>query len=206
MLGAVASGLVVAALVREPWPRVGIVAGIAGLSWVATDPPVRAQHGRLVLAVLLVGGLLIGLALGARARRGVLGVSSALAILAGVSPSSWPHVPLLAVAVALPFWLATRDRVAPTLWAVVRAVLAYVVARVVAAAFTAGWVSGTKAGLEPAQDLAQRVATATWDTVRHKGFDTAQTALTTHTSWIWCGIVLAVWLVVARVTRRVPRR
>ncbi|MEO7069453.1 MAG: hypothetical protein ABI131_03065 [Nostocoides sp.] len=207
LTGAIASALVVGALVREPWPRFGIAAGVGGLSWLAMSPPAQPQHGRPVLATLLLAGLLVGLGLGALARRGVLGVSTALAVLAGVSPSSWPHTPVLAVAVALPFWLATRQRVAPTLLAVVRAVLAFLVARVLATAFAAGWAAGTKSGLAPVPDLAHRVGSATWNTMWHKGFDIGQTAMTTHTSWVWGGVVLAVWLVVARVvTRRGPRR
>ena len=206
LLGALACGIVVALIVREPWLRVGVAAGVAALSWALTGPPAPTADGRLLPAALLGSGLVLGLAVGGRVESGIHGVSTALAVLAGVSPSSWPHAPVLAVAMALPFWLATRDRVAPTLWAVARTLLVFVVARVLAASFTKGWAAGTGAGSTPGREMTRRVGAATWDTLRLGGLDLGRAALTTHTSWVWGGAVLALWIVAARFTTRALRR
>lgn len=197
-LGALVAAALVSALVASAWPKFGIAAGLTAVAWVLSEGDVTFAPGeRPVLAGLAGLGMLLGLAVGARASRGVVAAASFIALVAGLSPGTWTRGPLLAVAVALPFWAATSDRVAPTILAVVRVVLTWLVAVIVSVGLQAGFSKVPAGGLAKPADAARTVGGGFVDTVRERGLEVAQAAARTYTSWIWLAVVLAVAFVVA---------
>lgn len=198
LLGSLVAAAVVSALVPSAWPKFGIAAGLTAIAWVLSEGDVTFVAGeRPVLAALAGIGLLLGLGVGARATRGVVAAASFLALVAGLSPAMWSRGLLLAVAVALPFWAATSDRVAPTVLAVVRVVLTWLVAVVVAVGLQVGFSKVPVGGLAKPAEAARTVGKGFVDTVRHRGLDLAEAAARTYTSWIWLAVVLAIVFVVA---------
>ena len=196
-LGALVAAALVSALVASPWPKFGIAAGLTAIAWVLSEGDVAFVAGeRPVLAALAGIGLLLGLAVGARASRGVVAAASFIALVAGLSPAMWTRGPLLAVAVALPFWAATSDRVAPTILAVVRVVLTWLVAVVVSVGLQMGFSRVPVGGLAKPADAARTIGQGFVDTVRGRGLEIAEAAARTYTSWIWLAVVLAIAFVV----------
>lgn len=196
-LGALVAAALVSALVASPWPKFGIAAGLTAIAWVLSEGDVAFVAGeRPVLAALAGIGMLLGLAVGARASRGVVAAASFIALVAGLSPAMWTRGPLLAVAVALPFWAATSDRVAPTILAVVRVVLTWLVAVVVSVGLQMGFSRVPVGGLAKPADAARTVGQGFVDTVRDRGLEVAEAAARTYTSWIWLAVVLAIVFVV----------
>lgn len=196
-LGALVAAALVSALVASPWPKFGIAAGLTAIAWVLSEGDVAFVAGeRPVLAALAGIGLLLGLAVGARASRGVVAAASFIALVAGLSPAMWTRGPLLAVAVALPFWAATSDRVAPTILAVVRVVLTWLVAVVVSVGLQMGFSRVPVGGLAKPADAARTIGQGFVDTVRGRGLEIAEAAARTYTSWIWLAVVLAIVFVV----------
>ncbi|KGN32195.1 hypothetical protein N802_11235 [Knoellia sinensis KCTC 19936] len=199
-LGCLAAAAVVSALVKAPWPRFGIAFGLTVTAWVLADGSADLLAGeRPVLAGLAGLGMLLGLWVGARAHGGPVEVATFLAVVAGLSPATWSRGPLLAVAVALPFWVASKDRVAPTVWAVVRVVITWLLAVLVSVGLHHGWsqLRPGLAGSDPAEG-AKVVGRGVVDLIREQGVEVAQASATTYANWLWLAVVLALALVVAR--------
>lgn len=197
-LGVLVASAVVSALVSSPWPRFVIAAGLTAVAWTLTDGDlVFAAGERVVLAALAAVGMLLGLAIGARGLRGAVSVAAFLALVAGLSPATWSRGPLLAVAVALPFWVATADRVAPTILAVARVVVTWLVAVVVSVGLYAGFGALRVGALADPATAAPVVGRAFVDHVREQGLETVRTAPQIYTGWIWVAVALAVAFVLA---------
>jgi hypothetical protein len=198
VLGSLVAAAVVSALVSSPWPKFGIAAGLTVVAWVLSDGDVVFAGGeRVVLAGLAGIGMLLGLAIGARAPRGAVSVATFLALVSGLSPATWSRGVVLAVAVALPFWVATSDRVAPTVLAVVRVVLTWLVAVVVSISLWAGFGALKVGALADPAGAAPVVGRAFVDNVRGNGLEIVRTAPQVYTSWIWLAVTLAIVFVVA---------
>ena len=198
LLGSLVAGAVVSALVSSPWPKFGIAAGLTVVAWVLTGGDVVFAAGeRVVLAGLAGIGMLLGLAVGARATRGAVSVATFLALVSGLSPATWSRGVVLAVAVALPFWVATSDRVAPTVLAVVRVLLTWLVAVVVSLSLWAGFGALKVGALADPAGAAPVVGRAFADNVRDNGLDIVRAAPQTYASWVWLAAVLAIVFVVA---------
>ena len=204
LLGSLVAAAVVSALVGSPWPKFGIAAGLTALAWVLSSGDATFAPGeRAVLAALAGVGMLLGLAVGARSAGGAVSIGAFLALLAGLSPATWSRGPLLAVAVALPFWAATSDRVAPTVLAVVRVVLTWLVAVVLSTSLWAGFGALTEGALAEPVAAARVVGSGFVDHVRAHALETVRAAPQVYTSWIWVAGALAVALVlVAALLRR----
>ncbi|MEO6018783.1 MAG: hypothetical protein ABIP45_00860 [Knoellia sp.] len=197
-LGVLVAAALVSALVASAWPRFGIAAGLTAIAWVLSEGDVTFAAGeRPVLAALAGLAMLIGLAVGSRARHGVVAAAAFLALVAGLSPAMWSRGLLLAVAVALPFWAATADRVAPTVLAVVRVVTTWLVAVVISVSLQAGFAKVPPGGLAKPSEAAKTVGSGFVESVRHRGLEVAEAAARTYTSWIWLAVALAIALVVA---------
>lgn len=204
-LGALVGAAVVSALVSAAWPKFGIAAGLTALAWVLSDSDVSFVAGeRPVLAALAGLGMLLGLGIGARAPRGPVAIATFLALVIGLSPATWGRGLLLAVAVALPFWAATADRVAPTVLAVVRVLVTWLAASVVAVSLQQGFSKVPVGGLAEPAEAARTVGQGFVDVVRNRGLEIVEAAARAYTGWIWLAVVLAIALVVARtaLTRR----
>ncbi|KGN38322.1 hypothetical protein [Knoellia subterranea] len=200
-LGCLVGASVVAALVSSPWPRFGIAFGLTVAAWLLSDGSGDLlKGGRPVLAALAGLGMLLGLWVGARAPRGPVAVAAYLGMVAGLSPATWGRGVVLAIAVALPFWAATKDRVAPTIFAVVRVILTWLFAVLIAIGLHVGW-SKLRPGLAGSGpvEAARVVARGFVDHLRAHWLDLAETALRAYTGWIWLAAVLAVVFVAARV-------
>ena len=140
LLGATAAAASVSLLVRSAWPRFVIVLVLSGLGWLLSAPAADTYPDeREVLAILLAVAAFAGILLGVRGHKGPLGAATVLAVVAGLSPATWPHGLLLAVALALPFAVATIQRVAPTLLSVARILLTWLVFALLARSVNAGW-------------------------------------------------------------------
>lgn len=203
-LGSLVAAAVVSALVSSPWPKFGIAAGLSVVAWVLSDADVVFAAGeRVVLAALAGAGMLLGLAVGARASRGAVPLATFLALVSGLSPATWSRGVVLAVAVALPFWVATSDRVAPTVLAVARVVLTWLVAVVVSISLWAGFGALKVGALADPGGAAPVVGRAFVDNVRHHGLEIVRTAPQVYTGWIWLAVVLAIaFVVVATALKR----
>lgn len=198
-LGALVGAAVVSALVSAAWPKFGIAAGLTALAWALSNSDVSFVAGeRPVLAALAGVGMLIGLGVGARAPRGPVAIASFLALVIGLSPAMWGRGPLLALAVALPFWAATADRVAPTVLAVVRVLVTWLGAAVLAVGLQQGFSKVPVGGLADPAAAARTVGRGFVDFVRERWMEIVEAAARAYTGWIWLAVVLAVAFVVAR--------
>lgn len=202
-LGSLVAASVVSALVAAPWPRFGVAAGLTAVAWVLSDGDVIFASGeRVVLAALVALGMLVGLGVGASAPKGAVPAGAFLALVSGLSPATWSRGLLLAVAVALPFWAATSDRVAPTILAVVRVVVTWLVAVVVSTSLWVGFGALRVGQLADPSSAAPVVWRGFVDNVRERGLETVKVAPQVYTGWIWVAVVLAVVLVVAAAALR----
>ncbi len=207
-LGATAAAASVSLLVRSPWPRLAVIVGLSGLGWLLDGPITQAYpHERAVLAVLLGGGALLGVVLGARGTRGALAAATVLAMVAGLSPTTWPRGLALALALALPFAVATWQRVAPTALSLVRLVLTWLVFALGARALSYGWdLVRPGSGGVPVSEQARTVADASWDFARTQWWKHSEGLLTSSTQWFVLAAVLAVVILVLRAARGGVRR
>lgn len=200
-LGATAAAAAVALLVRAPWPRLGIVVVFSGLGWVLSAPSRDTfPDERETLGIMLAVAALVGLALGARGQRSLMGTAGVLAVVAGLSPATWPHGAALAVALALPFAVATWARVAPTLVAVARILITWLVFALLAASLRHGWTvlhPHLQAGSVRAE--LSLVLQASWHYLSTQWWAFSQHALGQQTGWFWVAAVLALLVVAARV-------
>lgn len=208
VLSATASAAVVAALVAAPWPRLAVVAGCSALAWWMSAPAVdSAPDEREVLVLLLLAAAVVGLLVGRRAGRGPVAVAGVLAVVAALTQATWPTGAALAVALALPFAVATWDRVAPTLWAVAGVLLLWLAVSLGALALRHGWDI-----LHPRMDVGSKrgelrlVVEAAWGFLRTQWQHAATDLLTGHVGWFWVAAALAVVLVVGRVVLAPVRR
>ncbi|WP_406829390.1 hypothetical protein ABEG17_10335 [Pedococcus sp. KACC 23699] len=207
-LGATAAAASVSLVVRSPWPRLAIVLVFSALGWVLDGPTADGYpHERMVLVALLGGGALLGIVLGARGAKGVLAAATVLAVVAGVSPTTWPRGLALALALALPFVVATWQRVAPTLLSLVRLVVTWLLFALLAKSLSYGWdtVRPGKGGV-PVGQQARTVAHTAWDFARTQWWTHSQALLTSSTRWFVIAAVLAVVVVVVRAGRGALRR
>lgn len=205
-LGALAGATAVAALVRGPWPRVLIVAGLSGLGWLLSAPGREtAPDERQVLAVILLAGALLGMFIGARAWRGPMALAGVLAVLAGTTPAGWDGV-LLAVALALPIVLATKDRVAPTIFGVLRVLVTWLGFSVLALALRYGWDVLRPGAAGGPSEQARQVGDAAWDFLRTQWWTASEALLRSHTVWFWVALALAMLIATARAMRAMESR
>ena len=201
-LGATAAAASVSLLVRSPWPRFAIVVVFSGLGWLL-DAPASDEypHERAVLAILLGAAAFVGIVLGARGSKGPVAAATVLTVVAALSPASWPTEAAVAVALALPFAVATWQRVAPTILSVLRLALTWLVFALLARALSYGWDvvrPGSGGGLT-LRDQARRVAEPAWDFVRTQWWTWSQIQLEQLVPWLWVTVLLAVILVALRV-------
>jgi hypothetical protein len=124
-----------------------------------------------------------------------------LAVVAGLSPSTWPRGLALALALALPFAVATWHRVAPTLLSLARLVLTWLAMALLARALSYGWdlVRPGAGGGRSVEAQGRVVADAGWDFVRTQWWTHSELLLTSSTRWYAAGLALAVVLVLVRV-------
>jgi hypothetical protein len=208
LLSATASAAVVGALVAAPWPRLAVVVGCSALAWWLSAPAVdSAPDEREVLVLLLLIAAVVGLLVGRRAARGPVALAGVLAVVAALTQATWPTGAALAVALALPFAVATWDRVAPTLWAVAGVLLVWLVTSLGALALRHGWdVLHPKMNVGSKRGELRLVLEAAWTWLRNQWQHAATDLLAGHVGWFWVAGALAVVLVVARVVLRPLRR
>ena len=199
-LGTLSAATLAASVARAPWPRAVILIGLPALGWLLSAPSRDSMpYERPILAGALLAGTLVGLGFGASAWRGPLSLAVALAVVAGASPAEWPEGALVAVALALPFVRAQRDRVAPTLFGVLWVLVAWLVAAVLALALRYGWDAVRPgSGLTTLREGAERVAGPAWDFLRTQWWTAIETVLRSHVSWFWAAAVLAILIVAGR--------
>ena len=196
LLGATAAAAAIAALVRSAGLRFLLVAAMSGIGWFLGAPSVDGVPGeRMVLAVLLTAGGLLGLMLGARGSRGAAPLAVVLALVAGLTPATWPDGPVLAVALALPFVVAAPRQLGAALGRSVGVLVAWLAAEVVSSALGAGW-DALQGGLDPHRlgDGLATVGRGAWGFVEAKGTDTVTGLLGDNTPWLVVGLVAALVL------------
>lgn len=200
LLGAVAAAASVSLVVRSPWPRLLVVVVLSGVGWLL-DAPARDTYTdeRLVLAVLLALGALVGILIGARGTQGATSAATVLAVVTGLSPATWPHGALLAVALALPFAAASWKTVAPTLWRVAGVLLTWLVTALLARSLTYGWAvlhPSATAGSK-AEEL-RRIGLSSWEFLRTQWWRYVDALLQGTMGWFWVALVLALVVVAGR--------
>lgn len=200
LLGATAAAASVSLLVRSAWPRLVIVLVLSGLGWLLSAPAVDTYPDeREALAILLAVAAFVGILLGARGHQGPVAAATVLAVVAGLSPATWPHGLLLAVALALPFAVATVQQVAPTLLSVARILLTWLVFNLLARALGYGWDvlhPGLQAGSLRAE--ARLVAEAAWDFLRTQWWSYSESSVRSTGGWFLVALVLAALIAAAR--------
>ena len=200
LLGATAAAASVSLLVRSPWPRFVIVLVLSGLGWLLSAPAVDTYPDeREALAVLLAVAAFGGIVLGARGHKGPLGAATVLVVVAGLSPATWPHGLPVAVALALPFVVATWQRVAPTLLSVARILVTWLVFALLASSLSHGWDvlhPRLQAGSKRAE--LRLVADASWDFLRTQWWNHSEALLRSTAGWFWVALALAVLVAAAR--------
>ena len=200
LLGATAAAASVSLLVRSAWPRFVIVLVLSGLGWLLSAPAVDSYPDeREVLALLLAVAAFAGIVLGVRGHKGPLGAATVLAVVAGLSPATWPHGLLLAVALALPFAVATVQRVAPTLLSVARILLTWLVFALLARSVGYGWDvlhPGLQAGSK--REEIRLVAEASWDFLRTQWWNYSESLVRSTSGWLLFALVLAVLIAATR--------
>lgn len=201
LLGATAAAASVSLVVRSPWPRFVIVLVFSGLGWLLSAPSVDSfPDERESLVILLAIAAFGGIVLGARGHKGPLGAATVLAIVAGLSPATWPHGLPVAVALALPFVVATWQKVAPTLLSVARILVTWLVFALFASSLSHGWDvlhPRLQAGSKRAE--LRLVADSSWDFARTHWWDHTEALLRSTAGWFWVALVLAVLVAAARV-------
>ena len=208
LLGATAAAASVSLLVRSPWPRFAIVLVFSGLGWLLSAPGTDTYPDeREALAILLAVAAFGGIVLGARGHKGPLGAATVLAVVAGLSPATWPPGLPLAVALALPFMVATWQRVAPTLLGVARILGTWLVFSLLARSLSYGWDvlhPSMQAGSKRAE--LRLVAESSWDFLRTQWWNYSEALLRSTSGWFWVALVLAVLVAAARALLGVLRR
>ncbi len=200
LLGATAAAASVSLVVRSPWPRFVIVLAFSGLGWLLSAPAVDTypdEHE--VLAMLLAVGGFAGIVLGTRGHKGPLGAATVLAVVAGLSPATWPDGLPLAVALALPFVVATWQRVAPTLLSVARILVTWLVFALLGRSLSQGWDilhPHLQAGSKRAE--LRLVTDASWEFLRTQWWHQTEILLRATAGWFWVALVLAVLVAASR--------
>jgi hypothetical protein len=142
---------------------------------------------------------------GRHAQRGPVACAAVLVVVAALTQATWPTGAALAVALALPFTVATWQRVAPTLWSVAGLLGLWLASSMAALALRSGWdVLHPEMGAGSKRAELRLVLEASWDFLRTQWRDTAAGLLGSHTGWFWVAAVMAALVVAARVV--VPRR
>ena len=200
LLGATAAAASVSLLVRSPWPRFVIVVLFSVLAWLLSAPSTdEYPDERQVLVILLVAAALGGIVLGIRGHSGPLGAATVLAVVAGLSPATWPHGLLLAVALALPFAVATLQRVAPTLLSVARILLTWLVFSLLARSLSHGWdVLHPRMNVGSKRGELRLVAESSWDFLRTQWYSYSESLVRSTSGWLLVALVLAVLVAATR--------
>lgn len=208
LLGASAAAASVSLLVRSPWPRFAIVVVLSGLGWLLSAPAADTYPDeREALVILLAGAAFVGVVLGARGHKGPLGAATVLAVVAGLSPATWPHGLPLAVALALPFVVASWQRVAPTLLSVARILVTWLVFSLLARSTSYGWDvlhPSMQAGSK--REELRLVAESSWDFLRTQWWSYSEGLLRSTSGWLWVALGLAVLIAGVRALLGVLRR
>jgi hypothetical protein len=201
VLSATASAAVVALLVGAPWPRLAVIVASSTVAWLLSAPAVdTAPDEREVLLLLLGAAAVTGVLVGRRGSAGPLQCATVLAVVAGLTQATWPTGAALAIALALPFAVASWERVAPTLVSVLRLLVTWLVVSLSAVALRHGWDvlhPGMQAGSK--RNELRLVADAAWDFLRTQWRTTAEGLLAAHTPWFWTAGALALTVVGVRV-------
>lgn len=200
VLSATASAAVVATLVTAPWPRLAVIGGCSAVAWLLSAPATdTAPDEREVLLLLLGGAAVAGVLVGRRGGRGPLQCATVLAVVAGLTQATWPTGAALAVALALPFAVASWERAAPTVVSVLRVLLTWLVVSVAAMALRHGWdVLHPGMHANSKRNELRLVAEAAWDFLRTQWRPAAEALLGSHLAWFWAAAALAAVIVVAR--------
>ncbi|HEV7146741.1 MAG TPA: hypothetical protein VGN48_07050 [Pedococcus sp.] len=208
LFGAIAAAAAVSLFVRAPWPRFGVVLGFSVIGWLLSAPSKDSVPAeRQTLVIVLAVAALVGILFGARGHRSLLSAATVLALVAGLSPATWPHGLPLAVALALPFGVASWQRVAPTLLAIARILLTWLVFGLLAAAVSHGWRVvhfGSAAGTRVHQ--LGLVTTTAWAFAKSQWWTLSQQSLSHQVGWFWVAAIFAVLVVAARVVTSGARR
>jgi hypothetical protein len=206
--GAIAGAASVSLFVRAPWPRFGVVLGFSVIGWLLSAPSrdsVPAE--RQTLVILLAAAALLGILLGARGHRSLLAAATVLALVAGLSPATWPHGLPLAVALALPFGVASWQKVAPTLVSIARILVIWLVFGLLAAAVSHAWrVVHFGSGAGTRQHQLGLVIQEAWTFAKSQWWSLSQQSLSHQVGWFWVAAVLAVLVVATRVVTSGARR
>ena len=206
LVGSMAATATVAALVRSVWLRLLVVVAMGGLGWLLSAPESEAVAGeRMVVAVLLASGILLGLALGARGSRGLVPLAVVAALVAGVSPATWPDGPLVAVALLLPFVGAPLRQMAGAAGLALGVMVTWLVAQLASGSLRAGW-DALQGGLQRDRvgEGLVTVGTAAADHVVAEGLDTTWWLLADNTLW-WVTAAAAVLALVGIAATRAAR-
>ena len=206
LVGSMAATATVAALVRSGWLRLLVVVAMGGLGWLLSAPESEAVAGeRMVLAVLLASGILLGLLLGARGSRGLVPLAVVAALVAGLTPATWPDGPLVAVALLLPFVGAPLRQVADAAGLALGVMVTWLVVQLASGSLRAGW-DALQGGLQRdrvGEGLAT-VGTAAADHLAVEGLDTTLWLLADNTLW-WATAAAAVLALVGIAATRAAR-
>lgn len=199
-LGGTAAAASVSLLVRSPWPRFLLVLVLSGIGWLTSAPHADTYPDeRQSLAIIVALAACAGIVLGARGHKGPLGAATVLALVAGLSPATWPPGIPLAVALALPFAVATWQRVAPTLLSVARILLTWLVSALGAAALSRGWdVLHPRMNVGSRRGEARLVLDAALDFARTQWWQHSERLVGDHVQWFWVAAALAVVIVTVR--------
>ncbi|CAN7205577.1 hypothetical protein [Knoellia sp. LjRoot47] len=195
LLGSFVAAALVAALVSTPGLRLAIAVALTAAAWMLTETDVVFARGeRGVLAGLVGLGMLLGLVVGSQAMRGMLPAATLFAVLAGLTPATWPRGLLLAVALALPFWVATSERAAETAIALARVVAVWLVSVVFSMSLWAGFASLEVGALADPKAAALDIGRGFVSFIWERGIEIVTTAPEIDTPMFWITIVAAIAL------------
>jgi hypothetical protein len=200
LLGALVAAATVALVARSAGIRLLVVLAYSAVAWLL-DAPSRDTYldERQVLAALLAIGAVTGLVIGARGHRGPRSVAVVLAVMAGLSPATWPHGPLLAVALALPFAAVTLKRVVTGLKGALWVLATWLVTSLLARALSYGWaVLRPGAHGDSLRDELTRVLSASGDFLRDQWWRYTEALLQDTLVWLVVGAVLGAVLLAGR--------
>jgi hypothetical protein len=208
LFGAIAGAAAVSLFVRAPWPRFGVVLGFSVMGWLLSAPSKDSVPAeRQTLVILLAVAALLGILLGARGHRSLLAAATVLALVAGLSPATWPHGLPLAVALALPFGVASWQKVAPTLVSIARILVIWLVFGLLAAAVSHAWrVVHFGSGAGTRQHQLGQLIQPSWAFAKSQWWSLSQQSLSHQVGWFWVAAVLALLVVATRVITSGGRR
>jgi hypothetical protein len=127
--------------------------------------------------------------------------------VAGLSPATWPHGLPLAVAMALPFVVATWQRVAPTLLSVARILVTWLVFSLLATSISHGWdVLRPQVQTGSKREELRLVTESARDFLSAQWWTFTEELLKTTSGWYWVALGLALLIAAVRALLGVLRR